>query len=159
MLMSMVSQYTIPEINVSRNAFVRNHGWKGTMDIGKLYPVFFDEVLPGDTKQLNSTFFGRLSTPIVPVLDNIYLDIHYWYVPLRLVWSKFKNFMGERENPTDSIDYLVPTITADSTNGFARGGLIDYFSVPPAVPSLVCSSLTFYLRAYSLSKNCCNAIA
>lgn len=47
----------IPSVDIQRNLFERNHTWKGTLDGGYLYPVFFDEVLPGDTKKLNTTFF------------------------------------------------------------------------------------------------------
>lgn len=149
----MVSEYTIPTINVARNAFERHHSWKGDCEIGLLYPIFFDEVLPGDTKQLNSTFFGRINPTITPVLDNIWLDVHYFFVPNRLVWDNWQKFMGERENPSDSIDYLVPTITSDSSDGFERNGFFDYLSVPPAIPSLTLSSAVFYARAYNLIWN------
>lgn len=147
---NMVSEYTIPTIDVARNAFVRNHSWKGDCKLGLLYPVFFDEVLPGDTKQLDSTFFGRINPTVTAPLDNVWIDYHLFYVPIRLVWENWQKFMGERINPNDSIDYLVPTITSDSTDGFKRNGLLDYLSVPPAVPSLTLSSVVFYLRAYNL---------
>lgn len=109
-------------------------------------------MLPGDTKQLNSTLFGRLSTPFVPFLDNVYLDTHYFFVPNRLIWDNWQKFMGERKNPKDSIDFLVPTITAGE-NGFARGSNLDYLTVPPGVPKLKASSLCFYLRAINLIWN------
>lgn len=149
----MVNQFSqVPVVDVQRNVFERNHTWKGTIDSGYLYPVFFDEVLPGDTKRLDTTFFGRMSTPFVPVLDNVYLDYHLFFVPNRLVWEHWQNFMGERKNPNDSIDYLVPTITAGSS-GFKRGGLLDYISVPPGIANLTASSLIFYLRSYNLVWN------
>lgn len=151
--MAMINQFAqVPTVEYSRNAFERNHTWKGTLNAGYLVPVFFDEVLPGDTKRLNTTFFGRLSTPIVPFLDNIYLDYHLWFVPNRLVWDNWQKFMGERKNPKDSIDFLVPTITSGA-NGFTRGGLLDYLTVPPGVPNLSASSLVFYLRSYNLIWN------
>ncbi len=149
----MVNQFAqVPTANIPRNVFIRNHTWKGTIDSGYLYPVFFDEVIPGDTKKLVSTFFGRMSTPFVPVLDNVYLDVHYFFVPNRLTWDNWQRFMGERKNPDDSIDFLVPKIIAGES-GFARGGLLDYLSVPPAIPNLSCSSVIFYLRAYNLIWN------
>lgn len=148
----MVSEYTIPTINVARNAFVRNHSWKGDLKVGFLYPVFFDEVLPGDTKQLDSTFFGRINPTVTAPFDNVWLDYHLFFVPNRLTWDNWQKFMGERKNPDDSIDYLVPTITAGA-NGFTRNELLDYFSVPPGVPYLSASSLIFYLRSYNLIWN------
>lgn len=149
----MVNQFSqVPTVELNRNVFDRSHTWKGTLDAGYLIPVFFDEVLPGDTKKLNTTFFGRLSTPIVPFLDNVYLDFHIWYVPNRLTWENWPRFMGERKNPKDSIDFLVPTITAGSS-GFTRGGLLDYLTVPPGIGNLSASSLIFYLRAYNLIWN------
>lgn len=149
----MVNQFSqVPTVDFQRNAFERNCTWKGTLDSGYLVPVFFDEVLPGDTKRLNTTFFGRLSTPFVPFLDNVYLNYFLFFVPNRLIWDNWKKFMGERKNPGDSIDFLVPTITAGDS-GFSVGGLIDYLSPPPGVPGLKASSLTFYLRAYNLIWN------
>ncbi|WGL31141.1 major capsid protein [Dipodfec virus UOA04_Rod_742] len=150
---NMVNQFSsVPTVSFYRNSFVRNSTFKATFDSGYLIPFFWDEVLPGDTKRLNSTMFGRLSTPFVPFLDNVYLDTFYFFVPNRLVWDNWQKFMGERKNPKDSIDYLVPTITAGS-NGFKRGGLLDYLSVPPSVANLKASSLTFYLRSYNLIWN------
>ena len=109
----MVNQFSqVPTANIARNIFECPHTWKGTINSGYLIPVFFDEVLPGDTKKLNSTFFGRLATPFVPVMDNIYLDYHLFFVPNRLLWEHWQNFMGERKNPSDSIDYVVPSISS-----------------------------------------------
>lgn len=149
----MINQFAqVPTVQFARNAFERPSTWKGTFDSGLLIPFFWDEVLPGDTKQLNSTLFGRLSTPFVPFLDNVYLDTHYFFVPNRLIWDNWQKFMGERKNPKDSIDYLVPTITAGS-DGFKRSSTLDYLTVPPGVPQLKASSLCFYLRAINLIWN------
>lgn len=149
----MINQFAqVPTVQYARNAFERPSTWKGTFDAGYLIPFFWDEVLPGDTKQLNSTLFGRLSTPFVPFLDNVYLDTHYFFVPNRLIWDNWQRFMGERKNPGDSIDFLVPTITAGS-NGFKCSSTLDYLTVPPGVPNLKASSLCFYLRAINLIWN------
>ncbi len=148
---SMVNQFSqVPTVDIPRNAFVRNHTWKGSIDSGYLYPVFFDEVLPGDTKQLNTTFFGRLSTPFVPVMDNIYLDYHLFFVPNRLLWDNWQKFMGERKNPNDSIDFIVPVVNS-GVDGFERQSLFDYLSIPPAIKNL--SICAFYPRAYNLIWN------
>ncbi|WGL31181.1 major capsid protein [Dipodfec virus UOA04_Rod_760] len=148
---SMVNQFSqVPTVSIPRNAFVRNHTWKGTINSGYLYPVFFDEVLPGDTKRLDTTFFGRLSTPFVPVMDNIYLTYHLFFVPNRLTWDHWQNFMGERKNPKDSIDYITPKIKSGA-DGFGVESFFDYLSIPPAVKNL--SVLAFYARAYNLIWN------
>lgn len=149
----MVNQFSmVPTCNIPRNVFDRKHTWKGTIDSGFLYPVFFDEVLPGDTKKLNTTFFGRLSTPFTAFYDNVYLNYQLYFVPNRLLWEHWPNFMGERKNPSDSIDYLVPTVKAGTT-GFVRGGFFDYLSIVPGVKNSDVTSACFYARAYNLIWN------
>lgn len=149
----MINQFSmVPTCDIPRNIFNRSHTWKGTIDSGYLYPIFFDEVLPGDTKKLNTTIFGRLSTPFVPFLDNVYLNIQYYFVPNRLVWEHWQQFMGERKNPKDSIDYVVPTLKAGET-GFKRGGFFDYLSIVPGVKNTDVTSAIFYGRSYLLTWN------
>ena len=90
-----------PNADIQRSRFDRSHGLKTTMDFGKLIPVYVDEILPGDSFHMKSTAFARLSTPLKPFMDNAYVDIHFFFVPCRLVWSSWEQFMGERVNPTD----------------------------------------------------------
>ena len=152
--MSKVDMFSaVAEINVPRNIFEQDWNWKGTINESYLYPVFWDEVVPGDTLKLNSTFFGRLSTPFVPVLDNIYLDYHLFYVPFRILWDNYKKFCGEKVNPSDSTQYVMPTLTSDSTTGFPIGSLYDYFGMPTAIPSMTINSGVMYLRAYNFIWN------
>lgn len=149
----MVNQFSqVPTADIARNVFECPHTWKGTINSGYLIPVFFDEVLPGDTKKLNSTFFGRLATPFVPVMDNIYLDYHLFFVPNRLLWEHWPNFMGERKNPSDSIDYVVPSISSGDS-GYKYESVFDYLSIPPGIKNLTANSLIFYLRSYLLIWN------
>ncbi len=140
----------IPKVEVPRSVFNRSHGYKTTFDSGYLVPFYVDEALPGDTFKLDATLFARLATPVVPIMDNMYLDTFFFAVPLRLIWENFHKFMGERENPEDSIDYLVPQIESGA-NGFAEGGLEDYFGLPVNVPNLSVSAL--WHRAYNLIWN------
>lgn len=88
-----------PNADIQRSRFDRSHAVKTTFDAGFLIPVFVDEVLPGDTFNLSSTIFSRLSTPLRPIMDNLYMDIHYFFVPNRLVWDDWQKFMGERPTP------------------------------------------------------------
>lgn len=133
--------------NIERSSFNRDHGYKTTFDSGWLVPCFVDEVLPGDTFNLDANVFARLSTPVVPIMDNIYLETFFFFVPSRLVWDNFRKMMGERDNPDDSIDYVVPQLVAPA-EGFPVGSLADYFGIPVNVPNLSVNALPF--RAYNL---------
>lgn len=125
----------VPITNIARTRFNRSHGLKTTFDAGYLIPVFLDEVLPADTKTLRATFFCRMATLATPLMDNLYLDTHFFFVPFRLVWDNFQKFMGEQENPGDSIDYLVPTRTSPS-GGYEVQSIYDYLGIPIGVGNL-----------------------
>lgn len=89
----------VPSVNIERSRFNRSHGHKTTFDAGYLIPVFVDEYLPGDTFHMKATVFARLATPLKPVMDNIYVDLHFFAIPNRLVWDNWQKFMGERPTP------------------------------------------------------------
>lgn len=120
-----------PAMYMKRTKFDRSHVYKTTFNSGKLIPVFVDEVLPGDTTRMSVNYFARLATPIKPIMDNIYLDWFFFFVPNRLVWEHWQNFCFEQEDPDDSTDYVIPTVTAtgNSENGYV-GSLWDYFGLP-----------------------------
>lgn len=120
-----------PAMYMRRTKFDRSHVYKTTFDAGKLIPVFVDEVLPGDTTRMSVNYFARLATPIKPIMDNIYLDWFFFFVPNRLVWEHWQNFCFEQEDPDDSTDYVIPTVSAStSTNNSLIGSLWDYFGLP-----------------------------
>ena len=129
-----------PAMYMRRTKFDRSHVYKTTFDSGKLIPVFVDEVLPGDTSKLSVRYFSRLATPIKPVMDNIYLDWFFFFVPNRLVWDHWQNFCFEREDPDDSTDYVCPTTSligaADNTL-HGVGTLWDYFGLPTGLPNTI----------------------
>ena len=120
-----------PAMYMRRTKFDRSHVYKTTFDAGKLIPIFVDEVLPGDTTRMSVNYFARLATPIKPIMDNIYLDWFFFFVPNRLVWEHWQNFCFEQEDPDDSTDYVIPTVTAagNSDNAYI-GSLWDYFGLP-----------------------------
>lgn len=120
-----------PAMYMQRTKFDRSHVYKTTFNSGKLIPVFVDEVLPGDTTRMSVNYFARLATPIKPIMDNIYLDWFFFFVPNRLVWDHWQNFCFEQEDPDDSTDYVVPTVSAtgNSENAYI-GSLWDYFGLP-----------------------------
>ena len=136
----------IPATDIPRSSFNRTHGYKTTMDAGKLVPFFVDEVLPGDTFNLRATLFARMATPTVPVMDNAYMDTFFFFVPNRLLWRHWREFNGENIMAgIQSTEYLVPQVKAP-VGGFGVGNLADYFGMPTGVPGLKVSALPF--RAY-----------
>lgn len=120
-----------PAMYMKRTKFDRSHVYKTTFNSGKLIPVFIDEVLPGDTARMSVNYFARLATPIKPIMDNIYLDWFFFFVPNRLVWEHWQNFCFEQEDPDDSTDYVIPSVaaTGNSENAYI-GSLWDYFGLP-----------------------------
>lgn len=129
-----------PAMYMRRTKFDRSHVYKTTFDSGRLIPVFVDEVLPGDTSRLSVKYFSRLATPVKPIMDNIYLDWFFFFVPNRLVWNHWQNFCFEQEDPDDSTDYVCPTTSligaADNTL-HGVGTLWDYFGLPTGLPNTI----------------------
>lgn len=140
-----------PQAAIPRSKFNRSHGVKTTFDVGYLVPVLADEMLPGDTFSLRMHAFARMSTPIFPIMDNMYLESFFFSVPYRLVWDNWEKFNGFQEDPGDSTDYVIPTMTTPAVTGATLGSLADYFGIPTEIPSLEFNSL--HMRAYNLIYN------
>lgn len=146
----MAHQFSqIPRAEIQRSSFNRSHGYKTTFDSGYLVPFYIDEVLPGDTFNLKCTLFARLATPIVPFMDNMFMETFFFFVPNRLLWDNWQKFNGEQENPGDSTDFLIPIIK--NTGSFEVGSIADYFGIPTGVNNLEVNALPF--RAYNLIYN------
>lgn len=141
----------IPKAEIQRSVFDRSHGWKSTFDSGYLVPFLVDEVLPGDSYKVKFNFLARLSTPVVPTMDNIFLDTFYFFVPYRLIWKHWEQFNGQQDYPGASTDYLVPQTTAPTSGGFPVGSLEDYFGIPTGVAGIKANELA--ARAYYLIWN------
>jgi len=141
----------VPKAEIPRSTFDRSHGYKTTFNSGYLIPVFVDEALPGDTMNLSMTAFARLSTPLHPFMDNMFVDSFFFSVPMRLVWDNWQRFNGEQTDPGDSTDFLIPQMVAPASTGYANGSLSDYFGIPTGVALLSHSSL--FHRAYNLIWN------
>ena len=145
----------IPQADIPRASFDRQFTHKTTFDAGYLIPVYVDEVLPGDTFNLKMTAFARLSTPIFPVMDNMYLDSFFFFVPNRLIWNNWQKFMGEQIDPGDSTDYLVPQQVSPAS-GYVIGSLQDYMGLPTVgqvTTGQTVSHCAFWPRAYNLIWN------
>ena len=145
----------VPRADIPRSSFNIQTTHKTTFDAGYLVPVYLDEVLPGDTFKLKMTAFARLATPVFPIMDNMYLESFFFFVPNRLVWTNWKKFMGEQDNPGDSISFSIPQQVSPA-NGYAIGSLQDYMGLPTVgqvTAGNTVSHNALFLRAYNLIWN------
>jgi len=140
----------VPKADIPRSTFNRTHGYKTTFDAGYLIPFLVDEALPGDTFNVRVAALARLATPIVPLMDNMYLDTQFFSVPLRLVWDNWQKFNGEQKNPGDSTDFTIPQIVSPA-GGWLANSLEDYMGLPVGKANL--SSSALFHRAYNLIWN------
>ncbi|WNK12641.1 MAG: major capsid protein [Microvirus sp.] len=120
----------IPAPQIQRSVFDRSHGYKTTFDAGYLIPFFIDEILPGDTLGLNATIFARIATLLQPIMDNVFLETFFFFVPNRILWNNWEKFQGAQTDPGDSTDYLIPIIDMEDDGQFASGDIYDYFGLP-----------------------------
>lgn len=151
MIGSRYSQHSfamVPSVNVGRSMFDRSFGIKDTFDFDYLVPILVDEVLPGDTYNVQVASFARLATQVVPVMDNMYLDFFFFFVPNRLLWTNWERFNGAQDDPADTIDYSLPTITAPASTGFAVDSIYDKMGLPTGVADLLIGN-SLPLRAYN----------
>ena len=137
----------LPKIDIKRSTFDRSTQHKTTFNAGKLIPIFVDEVLPGDTFSLSTSCVIRMTTPIYPVMDNCYLDLYYFFVPNRILWKHWNEFMGENKTTAweQETEYEIPQITAP-TGGWSKGTIADYMGMPIGISNISVSHLPF--RAY-----------
>lgn len=139
-------------IDMSRSRFDRSSSYKTTFNVGQIIPFYVDEVLPGDTFSIDTSKVVRMQTLLTPVMDDIFLDTYYFFVPNRLTWSHWKQFMGENTESAwiPSVEYEVPQLTAPE-GGWNIGTIADYLGIPTGVSGLSVNALPF--RAYALIMN------
>ena len=132
----------LPQANISRTRFDRSQDIKFTANIGEVVPYFVDEVLPGDTFDITTSKVVRLQTLLTPPMDNIYLDSYFFFVPSRLVWTHWRELMGENTQSAwyPEVEYSVPQIVMNYASDEADhrvdvGDILDYMGVPINVPS------------------------
>lgn len=137
--------------NTQRSSFDRSHGHKTTVQGTYLYPIFIDEVLPGDTFNLKLTALIRMASQLKwPVMDNIFAETFFFFVPNRLVHTNFKKLMGETDTAAAQLTepaYSVPQIWTGLI-GCGIGSLGDHFGIPVGVPNLAVCAYPF--RMYNL---------
>lgn len=139
-------------LDISRSRFDRSHSVKTSFNVGQIVPFYVDEVLPGDTFSVDTSKVVRLQTLITPIMDNIYLDTYYFFVPNRLTWEHWRQFNGENtESPwIPAVEYEVPQVTSPA-DGWQVGTIADYMGIPTGIPNLSVNALPF--RAYALIMN------
>lgn len=150
---------TVPSASIRRSSFDRSHSLKTTFDIDYLVPIFLDEVLPGDTFSLKSTHLCRLTTLVQPLMDNLRLDLQFFYVPNRLLWDNWEDFItgGDQpvawtgENPADKL-FLPQTISPEK-DGYPENSIYDYMGLPTKVAGGGFRHCVLPLRAYNLIFN------
>lgn len=130
----------VPQMHASRTRFNRDQTILTTFDSGKLIPFFVDEVLPGDTFQVDTSAIIRMTTPKYPVMDDAFIDFYYFYCPNRILWDDFKYFMGEVEDtpwaPTK--EYRMPELVCLGSKNDPvpyEESILDYMGVPTKIKS------------------------
>lgn len=141
-----------PQVSIPRSSFKRNCTYKTTFNAGDLNCIFLDEVLPGDTFNLKLQTFMRILSPLkYPIMDNLYCDFQFYFVPIRLVYDDYEKFFGSSKGPEGNWQYddshLMPGITAPAEGGWEVGSLADQFGLPIGVPGIRVNALPF--RAYN----------
>ena len=148
----------VPQIDIRRSRFERVSTHKTTFNAGQLIPIYIDEVLAGDTHSVDMSMVVRMTTPIKPIMDNIYMDTYFFFVPMRLLWSDFKEFLGQNDStPWDDTTELEIPYLKSPDGGWNVGTVADYFGIPTGVDfnalneSSCPSALPF--RAYAMIWN------
>lgn len=139
-------------LDIARSTFRRDHSVKLSFNVGDVIPFYVDEVLPGDTFQLKTSMVARLQTLLTPMMDNLYLDTYFYFVPNRIVWQHWRELMGENTQSAwiPTVEYSVPQVTAPA-GGWSIGSIADYMGIPTGVANLSVNALPF--RAYALIMN------
>ena len=137
-------------IDMPRSRFVRPQSHKTSFNFSEIIPFYVDEVLPGDSHKIETSALVRMQTLLTPVMDNMYMDTYYYFVPLRLCWSHSKEFFGENTQSAwlPQSEYTIPQIEAPATTGWTAGTIADYMGIPTGVTGLSVNALPF--RAYAL---------
>lgn len=150
----------VPTVDIQRSKFDLSHGYKTTLDGGYLVPVMVQELLPGDTWSCHATQLCRMTTPIVPFMDNLRVSYFFFAVPKRLVWENFEDFItGSHKGKLGTTHTTYPTTfinssdAPDSGNKWSAGSLFDYMGIPPPATGKAIEVSALPFRAYNLIYN------
>ena len=124
----------LPTSEIQRSTFDRSCSYKTSLNCSRVVPFMVDEVLPGDTFDITTSKVVRSQTLLTPLMDNMYLDTYYFFVPNRLVWKHWREFCGENTTGpwAPTVEYTIPKIVPPA-GGFASGTLADYMGLPIGV--------------------------
>ena len=139
-------------LDMRRSVFNRPSQLKTSFNLGDIIPIYLDEILPGDTVTMDLAHVIRMGTPIAPIMDNIYADVYFFFVPNRLVWSHWEQFCGANDTTawTQTNSYTIPQCNWNPSNA-SVGCLGDYFGIPQLDNTIVKNTLKVSelpLRAY-----------
>lgn len=147
---------TLPSADIRRSILDRSSGHKTSFNVGELVPLYVDEILPGDSVKITTSKVVRLQTLLTPIMDNVYLDTYWFFVPNRLCWEHWKEFCGENTASAwaPTTQYQIPSIKSPAA-GWNKGALADYLGLPVGVPMTAGKHLPSALpfRAYALICN------
>jgi len=136
----------VPRADIPRSSFNLSHGLKTTFDVDGLIPILVMDIIPGDTFNVQASFFMRLATPLHPILDNMYAETFFFFVPYRTLWDNFEKMHGAQDDPGDSIDFTIPVLSGNTSIGV--GDLADYMGVPPGLLTDTTNVSAMPFRAY-----------
>lgn len=136
----------VPTIDRERSTYSMSCNVKTTFNVGSVIPFFCTEVLPGDTWDIKTSKVIRVQPLVVPPFDNLFCDTYFFYVPYRILWHHWQNFLGENSDSAwiPDTEYEIPQINFPT--GCGKGSIADYLGVPPNVP---CSVNALPFRAYA----------
>lgn len=137
-----------PMKNIGRSSFKRPCLHSTSFNTGDIVPFYVDEVLPGDTCKMKTSALVRMTTPINPVMDNAWMDTYYFFVPRRLVWEHWEEFMGENKTDawTQQSEYQIPQVTSPE-GGWIKGTIAEKIT---GCQGRTMSLDACYFRAYAL---------
>ncbi len=136
----------VPRADIARSSFNLSHGLKTTFDADYIVPILVMDIIPGDTFSVRASHFCRLSTPLHPILDNMTLDTHFFFVPYRTLWDDFEKFHGAQTDPGDSIVFTIPVL--NGSTAIHVGDLADYMGLPPPLTGVEVNASALPFRAY-----------
>lgn len=148
--MNMFTKNRMP--NVPLNKFDRSHEVKMSLNMGYLYPFYWDIVYPKDRFRMRSEIFGRVAPMLAPILHRVNVFTHYWEVPIRLIFEEFHDFITGGEDGLDATVWPHVDIKEANKAYFYKGRLPDFMGIPPTdsgmtiTDSIKISALPF--RAY-----------
>lgn len=152
----------LPQVNIPRSVMDIPQDIKTTFNVGELIPFYVNECIPGSSVKINTAKVVRLQTLLTPLMDPIYLDTYYFFCPSRLVFDKFREFMGENTQSSylPAVEYTIPAVKIGGTiegadNSVKTGEILDYMGVPlkPSNAEYYYSINELPLRAYCMIWN------